>query len=171
MRNTNSIFIVLCAIISAITTAGINGSAWAEDAKPAAYISNEECLECHDAILEWNTRGKNVLQPHRLHLESKRTEYNGRQKMCVTCHEAMTRTEVGKGMLDGDIHHPDTAMKPDGVWKKYIVRKDIASGSTYLDAVRPENPYTFKPLLQRLVCVDCHGSDSKVKILYGGSLK
>jgi len=83
----------------------------------------------------------------------------------------MTRTEVGKGMLDGDIHHPYTAMKPDGVWKTFIVRNDLASESTYLAAVHPEKPYTFKPLLERLVCVDCHDADSKVKVLYGATLK
>ncbi|OGP65462.1 MAG: hypothetical protein A3K22_03885 [Deltaproteobacteria bacterium RBG_16_42_7] len=85
----------------------------------------------------------------------------------MTCHEAMVPTEPGKGILEGDVYHPDTVMKPDGVWKKYIVRKEITSGSPYLDAVHPEKPYTFKPPLERFVCVDCHGPDSKVKVLYG----
>ena len=145
----------------------LDSSAVAEEGKPKAAIGNETCLECHDAILEWKTKRKDIKQPHRLHLESKRMEYDGRQKMCVTCHEAMVTTEPGEGILDGDVYHPDIVMKHDGVWKKYIVRKEITSGSSYLDAVHPEKPYTFKPLLERLVCVDCHGLDSKVKVLYG----
>jgi cytochrome c551/c552 len=157
-------------VVVTLAIAGINGTIGAEETGPKAIIKNEICLECHDVILGWKTKKKDVKQPHLLHLESKRTEYNGRQKMCVTCHEAMVPTEAGTGILDSDVYHPDVAS--EGIkLKKYIQRKEVTSGSPYLDAVHPEKPYTFKPVLERLVCVDCHGHDSKVKTLYGMSLK
>lgn len=160
---------IIVVVILAIV--GINGTVRAGETGPKALIKNEICLECHDVILEWKTKKSDIKQPHRLHLESKKMEYNGKQKMCVTCHEAIVPTEAGTGILDGDVYHPDTVMKPDAVWKRSIQRKEITSGSPYLDGIRPEKPYTFKPPLERLVCVDCHGSDSKVKVLYGMPLK
>lgn len=137
---------------------------WCGETSAQDGIKNDICLGCHANILKWKTGKKGVIQPHRLHLESKNKAYNGRQKLCVTCHEAWV--PESPGWMGSGIHHPETAMKPDGVWKKYIVRKDT-HGMPFLEAVQPADPYTFKPLLKRLVCVDCHGPDSKVKVFYG----
>ncbi|RJX30514.1 MAG: hypothetical protein C4525_12330 [Desulfarculus sp.] len=49
--------------------------------------------------------------------------------------------------------------------KKLIVRTDVVGKPFLLEGVRPDSPYTFKPLLKRLVCVECHGYDRPVKAL------
>ena len=74
----------------------------------------------------------------------------------------------------------DAYLKHYNNLKKFIVRPDIHGNPLILEAVHPENPYTFKPLLKRLVCVDCHGpareideirhadgKTHKIKYLYG----
>jgi hypothetical protein len=39
-----------------------------------------------------------------------------------------------------------------------FVQKNPTEGEiAFITAMRPENPYTFKPLLKRLVCTQCHG--------------
>jgi len=168
MRNNNLKFAIEALILISIIAFAM--PAWAEQ-KLKAPIDNKVCLECHDykEMLQGETgRRKGILQPHRIHLESKKTEYNGRQKMCVTCHEAWVPAEPG--WMDSGVHHPDAVMDPSAVWMRSIQRKDITTGLAYLDAVHPENPYTFKPLLQRLVCKECHGPDSRIKTFYGTAL-
>lgn len=49
--------------------------------------------------------------------------------------------------------------------KKFIVRPEVVLEPLLLRGVRPENPYIFKPLLKRLVCVECHGYNRPVKQL------
>jgi len=49
-----------------------------------------------------------------------------------------------------------------------IVQKRLAEGdSSLLAAVRLEDPYTFKPLLKRLVCTQCHGHGRTVERVKG----
>lgn len=171
MRNKYLKICVMSIVVIILAIAGMNSPTRAEETAQKTIIKNETCLECHDVILEWKTKKKGIKQPHRLHLESKKKEYDGRQKMCVTCHEAMVLTEEGKGILEGNVYHPDVAS--EGIkLKKYIQRKEVTTGTPYLlDALHPEKPDTFKPVLERLVCVDCHGTDSKVKVLYGFDTK
>jgi TorA maturation chaperone TorD len=165
MRNSYLHMIVMIITAIAIAVSGMNTSGWAEEEKSKAQIKNEVCLACHSYILDWKTKRKDIAQPHRRHLESKNVAYGGKQKLCVTCHEAWVPADPG--WMGSGVYHPDTAMKPDGVWKKYIQRKDTHGNPPYLEAVHPEDPYTFKPLLKRLVCRECHGPDSKIKVLYG----
>jgi hypothetical protein len=60
---------------------------------------------------------------------------------------------------------------PYGPLKNFVQRSNPAELSEYLIAVSPENPYTFKPLLKRLVCVECHDSDRKVDKVNAGKGK
>ncbi|MDA8088373.1 MAG: hypothetical protein M0Z75_16955 [Nitrospiraceae bacterium] len=69
----------------------------------------------------------------------------GKELTCTTCHE------MGEDNL-----------APYGPLKNVIQRSNPDGANQYLVAIHPENPYTFKPLLKRLVCVECHGSARKV---------
>lgn len=60
-----------------------------------------------------------------------------------------------------------TRIEPYGPLKNFIQRKDAQGEIPFFVAVHPENPYTFKPLLKRLVCVECHGYDRKVSKVRG----
>ena len=46
--------------------------------------------------------------------------------------------------------------------KHFIIRPKLYGNPALIEAVHPENPYTFKPLLKRLVCLDCHAPDRDV---------
>ncbi len=54
-----------------------------------------------------------------------------------------------------------------GPLAKFIQRKNPKGEIEFFVAVHPEDPYTFKPLLKRLVCVECHGQDRKVTKVRG----
>lgn len=64
-------------------------------------------------------------------------------------------------------------IEPYGPLKNYIRRSDIKEEIPFFAAVHPENPYTFKPLLKKLVCLECHGQERKVTKVKGkdGKLK
>ncbi|OGW22375.1 MAG: hypothetical protein A2077_03100 [Nitrospirae bacterium GWC2_46_6] len=49
-----------------------------------------------------------------------------------------------------------------GPLAKFIQRKSKEREPEFFTAVHPEDPYPFKPLLKRLVCVECHGQERKV---------
>lgn len=49
-----------------------------------------------------------------------------------------------------------------GPLKKFIQKKNTEGEIPFFAAVHPEDPYTFKPLLKRLVCLECHGQERKV---------
>jgi hypothetical protein len=64
-------------------------------------------------------------------------------------------------------------IEPYGPLKNYIQRSNLEEEAPFLVAVHPEDPYTFKPLLKKLVCVECHGQERKVTRVKGkdGKLK
>jgi hypothetical protein len=129
---------------------------------------------------------------------------------CLTCHEAwqpvkpvikpkapLTKAERFAQMIQAQMIKPPPAPPPASPksipfvaddeflnqynnLKKFIVKPNIHGNPLILEAVHPENPYTYKPLLKRLVCVDCHGpareineirhaggKTHKIKYLYG----
>lgn len=157
----------LIIIVSVVIAAfGMNSGLAKEKKKQTEQVENEMCLTCHSKVFEGKTKRKGIAMLHQRHVKSKRTEYGGKNKMCITCHEAWVMTD-DVGWTDSPIYHPDTAMKPGGFWKKHIQRKDIAPVFLYTDPEHHKKPYTLKPLMDSLVCIDCHGPDSKVKVLYG----
>ena len=135
--------------------------------------ANEICLICHGVILEITTGKDDILNLHRRHLESTKMAYQGLQRKCTTCHESMMPAEPEQSkpgyFVESGIFHPYTVQEPKGVWSKLIQRQNIQGNPDLLEAIHPEEPYTFKPNLKRLICVDCHGPDSKIKVLYGTS--
>lgn len=54
-----------------------------------------------------------------------------------------------------------------GPLKNFIQRKDAGNGLPFFVAVHPEDPYTFKPLLKRLVCLECHSAERKTDKVIG----
>ncbi|MCF6247670.1 MAG: hypothetical protein L3J69_09940 [Desulfobacula sp.] len=132
---------------------------------------------------------------------------------CLTCHEdwqpvtpvvkkksALTPLEQLTRMIQTQLINPPPSSLPQpesipfvadddflrqyNSLKKLIVRPDTRGNPMIIEAVHPENPYTWKPLLKRLVCIDCHGPSReindikhangkthKIKYLYGPTEK
>ncbi|OGI50532.1 MAG: hypothetical protein A3E57_09290 [Candidatus Muproteobacteria bacterium RIFCSPHIGHO2_12_FULL_60_33] len=132
---------------------------------------NQLCLACHGYIMDVKTARKDIPNLHRRHLESKKVAYQGKNRDCLTCHEMWTpatdaREKEGWFVM-ADVYHPNTARSPAGVWKKLIVRADVEPNYATVEALRTADPYTYNPTLKRLVCIECHGPDSKIKTFYG----
>ncbi|MBI2266557.1 MAG: hypothetical protein HYU64_15575 [Armatimonadetes bacterium] len=140
-------------------------------AQVPVFKENEDCLTCHKSILDVKTGKKQIVAPHKKHLESKKMEYKGEQRKCLTCHEAYTAAKRGERkpgfFVKGGIFHPNTDREPKAFWRRTIQRPDTHGNPPLVEAVHPESPYLFKTSLSRLVCVKCHGPDSKVKTFYG----
>lgn len=139
---------------------------------PDFKSKNELCLDCHKEIMEVKTARKNVPNLHRLHLESKKIAYEGKNRDCLTCHEMVAPSETKAKKKEGwfakgDVYHPNVLLAPEGYWKKTVVRSGVDAQYVQVEALRPADPYIFKPTLRRLVCQECHGQDSKIKTFYG----
>lgn len=132
----------------------------------------KNCMRCHDDIMEVKTARKDVPNLHRLHLESKKTAYKGDNRDCLTCHEmvapaAKDAPKKEGWFVEGKVYHPNVLAAPAGVWKKLIVRPGGDMDTARVEALRQTEPDIFKPALKRLVCAECHGTDSKIKTFYG----
>jgi len=133
---------------------------------------NQLCLGCHGYIMDVKTARKDILNLHRRHLESKKTAYNGENRACLACHEmiAPSKTEAPDKegwVVRANVYHPNVLLDSAGAWKKLIVRPGEGMQYIRVEALRQTEPHPFKPTLKRLVCVECHGPDSKIKTFYG----
>lgn len=115
---------------------------------------------------------------------------------CTTCHEAYAPVEKelkeagvdeksvmdcfssaikGEGMIEECVEKANVLKRSKiedyGPLRNFIVRADTKGEIPFFVAAHPENPYTFKPLLKRLVCVECHGQDRKVTKVRGSDGK
>lgn len=142
-------------------------------------LENRTCLRCHGDILDVATRSEKVANPHRVHLLSKDIAYKGDNRDCLTCHEMITPTAKAgvtapkkEGWrTEGDFYHPNSTRPEAGVWKKLVVRPDRIPNLRTLTSLQPLEPHPFKPSLKRLVCIECHGPDSKTtKTFYGAPI-
>jgi hypothetical protein len=115
---------------------------------------------------------------------------------CSTCHEAYVQAEKdaeknrvdektviecfsnaisgkaeGKGEINECLKMADTLKKtriqPYGPLRNVIQRSVPEGAIPFFVAIHPEDPYTYKPLLKRLVCLECHGQDRKVDRITG----
>ncbi|OGR01021.1 MAG: hypothetical protein A2505_11035 [Deltaproteobacteria bacterium RIFOXYD12_FULL_55_16] len=57
-----------------------------------------------------------------------------------------------------------TRIEPYGPLRNFIQRPLKETEISLFVAIRPEDPYIFKPLLKKLVCLECHGVERKVKV-------
>ena len=127
---------------------------------------NNKCMQCHDYILRGKSLKSGHKDLHRRHIESKRMDFDESQKYCITCHEAWDEdAELTNGIDREGIIHPVTAQQPLLYWRRHVQKTEQFKPEP-LHFINNENPYLFKPMLQRLVCVECHGSYSSIKELY-----
>ena len=125
--------------------------------------------------MDVKSRREDVVTLHKRHVESSNAAYDHRNRLCITCHAgvlpAASEDERREGYFNmGGILHPVHFQAEN---KKMIRRAQgpKTKRGLFPEGSHPQNPYTFKPNLQRLVCVDCHGADSRVKTLYGSAKK
>lgn len=107
---------------------------------------------------------------------------------CETCHEAWAKEEfkdiservvmecfskaiAGEKGMEECIEKAkllkESRIEDSGPLNKFIQRSDTKGEIPFFVAVHPENPYTFKPLLKRLVCIECHSRERKVDKVMG----
>lgn len=111
---------------------------------------------------------------------------------CSTCHEGYAKAEkavkeaginegivmecfskaiTGDQAIDECVEKASMLKKakiePYGPLKNFIQRKGSEEEIPFFVAVHPENPYTFKPLINKLLCLECHGQDRKVTKIKG----
>jgi hypothetical protein len=108
------------------------------------------CLTCHES---WKERKPSTDLHERARSDEERLEQMvAAQKITPP----PARAVVDKVVPDDDF------LRQHETLKKFVVRSDKRQNPSLIEAVRPEDPYTFKPLLKRLVCLDCHGQDWEV---------
>lgn len=115
---------------------------------------------------------------------------------CTTCHEAYAPVEKelreaaideravmecfsmaikGERMMDECVEKANmfkrSKIEDYGPLRNFIQRPATNGDIPFFVAVHPEEPYTFKPLLKRLVCIECHGQDRKVTKVKGSDGK
>lgn len=141
-----------------------------EGAMPDFGAKNQNCLLCHPDVLDAKSARTDVVNLHKRHLESKKTAYGGANRDCLTCHEGFTVSKNAApkegSFVMNDVYHPNTARVSEIGSSKLIVHT-AAPKYGMVDALHPANPYPYKRTLERLVCLDCHGADSKIKTFYG----
>jgi hypothetical protein len=129
---------------------------------------NLVCLDCHKDIMKVQSSRKNVPNLHQLHLASTKVAYKGNNRDCLFCHEmvvvAKPDSPAKEGWFFKGSYHPNV-MRYERAWKSAIVR----TGGEHQPAetLRAAEPNIYKLSLKRLVCLECHGPDSKIKTLFG----
>lgn len=123
----------------------------AETGRKYNKLRGINCLTCHES---WKER-----KPYTDLHERARSDEERLEQMVAT--QRITpppaRAVVDKVVPDDDF------LRQHETLKKFVVRTDKKrQNPALIEAVRPEDPYTFKPLLKRLVCLDCHGQDREV---------
>jgi cytochrome c553 len=125
--------------------------------QPGAELSTMTCLTCH------NNEGMQTgtyLKQHSLSRLNAETVLDcfaealaeGRKfGECETLAESLNQTDI----------------EPYKASRNYIQRKKKDTDISFFVAFQPEDPYTFKPLLKNLLCVECHGSGRKVDEIRG----
>ena len=144
----------------------------AEGSVPDFTAKNENCLDCHKDVLSVKSARPDIANLHVRHLQSKKTAYKGGNRDCLTCHEMVIPVEGRAAKKEGwfakgGVYHPNVLLAPADLWRKTIVRPGVQPTYGAVEALRPSDPYPFKPTLKRLVCTECHGADSKIKTFYG----
>jgi len=138
-----------------------------EDGKRFNKLRKINCLTCHEA---WSESG--TVPAARPLTELEKLEKMISAQMIAPSHEP--------ALIKGKTVTDDDYLRQYENLKKFIIRADTHGNPALIEAVHPENPYTYKPLLKRLVCVGCHalgrpvdkiehadGTTHQIKYLYG----
>lgn len=111
---------------------------------------------------------------------------------CVTCHEAYAQVEKeireagidervvmdcfakaikGEKSMNECVEKANMLKKSKiedyGPLKLFIQRSNTEGQIPFFAAIHPEDPYTFKPLIKRLICLECHGQERKITKVKG----
>lgn len=120
------------------------------------------CVTCHEA---WGPKAWGVIEG----IEVKDT-----YKSIIDEREVMgcfSKAITGEKTMEECIEKVNimkrTRIEPYGPLKNYVLRSDTKGEIPFFVAIHPEEPYTFKPLLKRLVCLECHSKDRKIEKIRG----
>lgn len=143
---------------------GLGGTSSGEPRMSPAEQENPKCIKCHDTLLTGRTLNPEIKEVHRRHVESTKTEFGGRQRACLTCHEAFLRGKVAdlEGAPVKGYFHPTTSNQPVEYWRLRVRKLEVPETPAALPLLAPEDPQIFKPTLRRLVCLECHSRRLKV---------
>jgi hypothetical protein len=122
-----------------------------EESKKFSKFRNMNCLTCHES---WKERKPPSDLPG-----SEMSDIGRLEQMVAA--QKLTPPPPPRAAADKVVAN-DEFLRQHETLKKFIVRADKRRNPAFLEAIHPEDPYTFKPLLKRLVCVDCHGKDREV---------
>jgi len=147
--------------------------------KRSAELKKITCATCHEA---WGSKAWGQLDNAARKDPAKEAVNEGEVTACISM------AIVGKKTVEECVEMIKEArrsrIEPYGPLKNIMQKTDTKGETPMLAAVHPEDPYTFKPLLKRLVCLECHsrkrtvdkvmGSDGKVKkikLFYGAGVE
>jgi hypothetical protein len=155
----------VAAVVVAVVI-GLGGTSSSEPRMSPAEQENPKCIKCHDTLLNGRTLNPEIKEVHRRHVESTKTEFGGRQRACLTCHEAFLRGKVAaiEGAPVKGYFHPTTSNQPVEYWRLRVRKLEVPETPAALPPLAPEDPQIFKPTLRRLVCLECHSR--KLKVFY-----
>ena len=122
-----------------------------EEGKKYNKLRGINCLTCHES---WKER-KTPSDPP----ESEKSDIERLEQMVAA--QKTTPPPPAQPVANKVVPNDEFLQQYENL-KKFVVRADKRQNPAFIEAVHPEDPYTFKPLLKRLVCVDCHGKDREV---------
>lgn len=138
---------------------------------PDAEQANRDCVKCHDTLLSGASLNPEIKEAHRRHVESTKTEFGGRQRLCTTCHETFIKGKVPgiEGAPVKGYFHPTTSNQPTEYWRLRVRKLEEPDIPAALPLLTPADPQIFKPTLRRMVCLECHSR--KLKVFYPADAK
>ncbi len=136
-------------------------------------LRNINCLTCHEA---WDARQ----QRREGDVAATRADLKDLESLTEMISSQLIRPRPTPPPKPDKIRVDDEFLKNYENLKKNIIRPNLHGNPVLIEAVHPEDPYTYKPLLKRLVCLDCHapgrdidkikhadGKTHRIKFLYG----
>lgn len=120
-------------------------------------LSKITCTTCHEAYAPIEKELKEAAIDERAVMECFSMAIRGERPM----EECIEKANIFK----------KSKIEDYGPLRNFIQRPDTKGEIPFFAAVHPEDPYTFKPLLKRLVCLECHGQDRKVTKVKGSDGK
>jgi len=125
------------------------------EGKKFEKLRNINCLTCHEA---WDRN-----QPgNKSDVNQIGAVPTDLQKLTEMISAQLIHSRPSPPPKPDKIRADDEFMRNYDNLKKFIVRPKLYGNPVLIEAVHPGNPYTFKPLLKRLVCLDCHALDRGV---------
>lgn len=123
-------------------------------AKPGAQLPKITCGTCHESQV---AQTREYLERNNL------TVFD--EKTVLDCFTRAIAGERGFGECEAMAEMlKKTRIEPYGPLRNFIQRPRQETEIDFFVAIHPEDPYTFKPLLKKLVCIECHAVERKVKV-------